>query len=252
MKSKIARTALRTSLLCLTVITLSSCSSSYYLGENGVFGNPDADQTVPKTKYDELQKKYQALLQDKAPAKPVITDDSQPKSTQQIQIGTVSALDPSDAVSQIEEDHANSMGQKEENRPDLKPRIVNAPQIEAYNVKTLNSSDDIDAQISKLRGVGNLIKENKFDLALGVLKELETSKEGQIAVRAKMMLGDLLFNQNEYDLAMQVYEEIINQYGFSGFVIKALGKLVVCSEKLNQPEKQAKYYSLLHDFFEAA
>lgn len=247
MKSKIARTALRTSLLCLTVITLSSCSSSYYLGENGIFGNPDADETVPKNQYDELQKKYQALLQEKSPAKPVITEEVPANQNQQIQIGTVSALDPSDAVSQIEEHHS-----KEENQPSLKPRIENAPQIEAYNVKTLTSSDDVDAQISKLRGVGNLIKENKFDQALSVLKELETSKERQIAVRAKMMLGDLLFNQNEYDLALQVYEEIINQYGFSGFVIKALGKLVVCCEKLNQPEKQAKYYSLLHDFFEAA
>lgn len=250
MKSKIARTALRTSLLCLTVITLSSCSSSYYLGENGIFGNPEADATVPKTQYDELQKKYQALLQDKSPAKPVITEAAPENTQQQIQIGTASALDPSDAVSQIEEHHAKSG--LEENQPALKPRIENAPQIEAYNVKSLNSSDDIDAQISKLRSVGNLIKENKFDQALNVLKELETSKEGQIAVRAKMMLGDLLFNQNEYDLALQVYEEIINQYGFSGFVIKALGKLVVCCEKLNQPEKQAKYYSLLHDFFEAA
>ena len=85
-----------------------------------------------------------------------------------------------------------------------------------------------------------------------ILKELEGSKEKQIVVRAKMMLGDLLFNQGEYDLSSQVYEEIIGKYAFSGFVIKALGKLVVCSEKLKQPEKQAKYYSLLHDFFEAS
>jgi TolA-binding protein len=67
-----------------------------------------------------------------------------------------------------------------------------------------------------------------------------------------MMLGDLLFNQGEYDLALQVYEEVIKKYAFSAYVLKALGKLVACCEKLKLPEKGAKYYSLLHDFFESA
>ena len=74
---------------------------------------------------------------------------------------------------------------------------------------------------------------------------------GQIVVRAKIMLGDLLFTQGEFDLASQVYEEVVKKYAFSGYVLKALGRLVSCSEKLKQPDKQAKYYSLLHDFFEA-
>ena len=95
------------------------------------------------------------------------------------------------------------------------------------------------------------MKVNKFDNALAILKDLETSKEKQIVVRAKLALGDLLFKQGEFDLAMQAYEDIIKNYAFSGLVVKALGKLIACSEKLKQPEKQAKYYSLLHDFFDA-
>jgi lipopolysaccharide biosynthesis regulator YciM len=118
-------------------------------------------------------------------------------------------------------------------------------------VKTVNHTDDIDGQITRLREAQEAIKVNKFETALVTLKDLENSEERQIAVRAKMMLGDLLFNQGEFDLASQVYEEIITKHAFSGFVLKALGKLVACSEKLKQPEKQAKYYSLLHDFFEA-
>ena len=132
---------------------------------------------------------------------------------------------------------------------------VNYPQktneIQINPGTPLNNTDEIDDQISKLRSAQELIRVNKFEAALIILKELEGSKEKQIVVRSKLMLGDLLFNQGEYDLASQVYEEIIGKYAFSGFIIKALGKLVVCSEKLKQPEKQAKYYSLLHDFFEA-
>ena len=160
-------------------------------------------------------------------------------------------LDPSELVNKI--DHAipdapNLDGVdalatvKEEKGPALPTSL---------GVKTVNNTDEIDDQISRLREVQELVKVNKFEQALIILKELEASKEKQIVVRAKMMLGDLLFAQGEFDLASQVYEEIIGKYAFSGFVIKALGKLVVCSEKLKQPEKQAKYYSLLHDFFEA-
>ncbi len=123
--------------------------------------------------------------------------------------------------------------------------------VTSSGVQTVNNTDEIDDQIIRLREVQENIKVNKFENALVILKELENSKEKQIVVRAKMMLGDLLFNQGEFDLASQVYEEVINKYAFSGLVLKALGKLIVCSEKLKQPERQAKYYSLLHDFFEA-
>jgi tetratricopeptide (TPR) repeat protein len=69
-------------------------------------------------------------------------------------------------------------------------------------------------QIIKLREVSDLVKVNKFENALVLLKELENSKEKQIVVRAKIMLGDLLFNQGEFDLASQVYEEVIKKYDY--------------------------------------
>ena len=161
-------------------------------------------------------------------------------------------IDPSELVNRIDSaipdvanlDGVDALGSK--------PAVSAGPAVPtSMGVKTVNNSDEIDDQIARLREVQELVKVNKFEAALVILKELEGSKEKQIVVRAKMMLGDLLFNQGEFDLSSQVYEEIINKYAFSGFVIKALGKLVVCSEKLKQPEKQAKYYSLLHDFFEA-
>ena len=50
---------------------------------------------------------------------------------------------------------------------------------------------------------------------------------------------------------MQIFEEIIEKDAFSGTVIKALGRLIVCSEKLKLEKKKERYYSLLHDFFES-
>jgi hypothetical protein len=62
----------------------------------------------------------------------------------------------------------------------------------------------------------------------------------------------MLFRQGEFDLSMQVFEEIITKYAFSGVVIKTLGRLIVCSERLKLAKKREQYFSILHDFFESA
>ena len=82
------------------------------------------------------------------------------------------------------------------------------------------------------------------------MRPLEKSPVKQLMVWSKYLIGEILFKQNEFDLAMQVFEEIINKHAFSGLVIKSLGRLIVCSEKLKLTKKKEQYYSLLHDFFE--
>jgi TolA-binding protein len=221
---------------------------------------------VAKEQYDEMAKKYQDLLaisknqiatsELKETPKEVIKEQREvkPELKNEKQIapitGSATNLDPSELVNHLDKaltDAPPTMGVdalKEE--PKKGPPVPNS-----MAVQQVNHSDDVDEQIVQLREAATLVKVNKFDNALAILKDLESSKEKQIVVRAKLMLGDLLFQQGEFDLAMQAYEDIVKNYAFSGLVVKALGKLVACTEKLKQPEKQAKYYSLLHDFFEA-
>jgi tetratricopeptide (TPR) repeat protein len=218
---------------------------------------------VPKEQYDELARKYQELLalsknqmaksapsQIAAEAVPAVDPDAQTKPT----VGAATVIDPSELVNRIDSavPDVAKIDAVDALAPETKMSSSKGPPVPtSMGVEQVNNTDDIDDQISRLREAQELIKVNKFEKALTILKELENSKEKQIVVRVKMMLGDLLFNQGEYDLASQVYDEVIKKYAFSGFVLKALGKMVACSEKLKQPEKQAKYYSLLHDFFEA-
>ena len=115
-------------------------------------------------------------------------------------------------------------------------------------------TDDIDKtalenDISKLRNAENLIYKNQFDGAMKVLYPLEKSHYRQIKVRSKYLIGELLFRQKEYDLALQVFEEIISNYAFSGIVIKALEKIVNCADKLQLVEKKERYQSMLKDVF---
>lgn len=263
MKRNFASIASPAVLILTTALISTSCSSllsrrgqtvdSIQQGESAV-----PTTMVPKEQYDELARKYQDLLNQskqmvraEAPTAAVPAEEAKGETQFKPETATATNLDPSDLVNTI--DKAIPDMAAVDGVDALKPEAKTAgPALPtSMGVEQINMTDDVDDQISRLREVQELVKVNKFEAALTILKELENSKEKQIVVRAKIMLGDLLFNQGEYDLASQVYEEVVKKYAFSGFVLKALGKLVACSEKLKQPEKQAKYYSLLHDFFEA-
>ncbi len=259
MKRIYASKAINSALLLCSTLFLTSCSSLWLHRDQTVDsalsdGAKSQSSTVPKEQYDELARKYNDLLNQSKNLKTeekVAQAPKNPNEQQKPELSESTMFDPSELVNKI--DHAIPDAHNPDGVDALITKVEEKgpPTPVSMGVKTVNNTDEIDDQISRLREVQELVKVNKFEQALVILKELETSKEKQIVVRSKMMLGDLLFTQGEFDLASQVYEEIINKYAFSGFVIKALGKLVVCSEKLKQPEKQAKYYSLLHDFFEA-
>jgi tetratricopeptide (TPR) repeat protein len=264
-KRKNARRALFSFLILIFALSTSSCS---LMSRRQDVSHASSNQTVPKEQYDELARKYQELLAqsknqnlNSQATKPVETEvattvASATTAEKQLkpQVPTTTSIDPSELVNSIDKaiPDVAKIDSVDALNPETKQDKKDGPPVPtSMGVQSVNNTDDVDDQIIRLREVQELIKVNKFENALTILKELENSKERQIVVRAKMMLGDLLFNQGEFDLASQVYEEIIKKYAFSGYVLKSLGKLVACSEKLKQPEKQAKYYSLLHDFFEA-
>lgn len=247
-------------LLIGCALFFTSCSSMWLHRGETVDSVAKGESTVPTTmvpkeQYDELARKYQELLtlsknqvvKTETPVAVVPPKDANAQALPEV--GAKTSLDPSELVNKIDTAVPDSVDalKTEAHVADKGPPVPNS-----MGVEHVNNTDDIDEQIARLREVQELVKVNKFESALTLLKELENSKEKQIVVRAKLMLGDLLFNQGEFDLASQVYEEVVKKYAFSGYVLKALGRLVACSEKLKQPEKQAKYYSLLHDFFEAS
>lgn len=252
----ISRTKNTTYSLIFLSTLLTSCSQLLaYRDEDAANIKPSSEETVTKAQYEELSRKYRDLLEKtksqppRETSEPIASVASLPSNTAdgstKPELGMeATAIDPSELVNKLDN-----------NFPDLKKDTAHTDAPTAgptsFGVKEVAYTDDVEEQIIQMREVANLIRVNKFEEALGILKMLENSKEKQIQVRAKMMLGDLLFNQGEYDLSMQVYEEILTKNAFSGLILRALGKLVACAEKLKQPEKQAKYYSLLHDFFEA-
>jgi len=230
----------------ISILLLSSCSS--LSNRKSLFGSRTPPkkkavmETVSKTQYDQLLNKYKVLMRTTGMG-----------AEQEIQTDPLfKAKDPSEMVNQLS---------KVTDGPELVETVdvfkdKTAKGGAAYNKVLIGGSpalnyteQEIEKQIKILRKASSLVNQNKHGRAVNLLKNLESSGIEQIRVHAKFLLGELLFQQGSYDLAMQIFEEIVKKYSFSGLIIKTLGRLIVCSDKLKLEKKRERYYSVLHDFF---
>ena len=242
----------RTLVFLLVLIQLVSCSS--LTTRESLFGDNDksggTSEMVPKSQYDSLMKKYEMVLKENRNSN--INSDTERVPV--VDQATFAQKRPGDMINELNKLEANDSGLDLAETVDVFSKdsipkrkgvstVIKSPSIDYDNM-------NIGQQITQYRNAKLLMSQNKFDAALNELKILEGSKLRQIAVRAKFNIGELLFKQGEFDLAMQVYEEILQKDAFSGLVLKTLGRLVVCSTKLKLKKKEEQYYSVLHDFFE--
>ena len=232
----------------VSLLNLGGCA--WLQSRQSLFGSDDAspDQkpvatTVPKDQYDQLLQKYEAL-QTQFQVKEARVDD-------EAMLGT-SGVGASDSTGEALLGDLQKAGSGELAET---VDVFSQTNGSAAGKAVVNSDDyssvDVEAQIRNLQNAEQLVAQNKFDESLNLLKPLERSPVRQIRVRARYLVGESLFKQGDYDLSMQIFEEIIEKEAFSGTVIKALGRLIVCSEKLKLEKKKERYYSLLHDFFES-
>jgi tetratricopeptide (TPR) repeat protein len=236
-------TILPLSVLLFSCSWISSRESLIEGDESTATASTSVQKSVPKEQYDQLLKRYEILLQEK-----------QGNST-------AVPVDGNAIANAFENKDASEIAGQIANLPET-PELAETVDVFASQEKgaTTSSNDmaampvenlgDMEGDITRLRKAQDLVNQNKFDQGLSIIKELEKAPSRQIRVRAKFLLGEILFKQSEFDLAMQVYEEIVQKEAFSGIVLKVLGRLIVCSEKLKLAPKQERYYSILHDFFE--
>jgi TolA-binding protein len=163
-------------------------------------------------KYEELSKKYQ-LLREGAPADS-LTDELQGSRDQISQVETVDIF-------------AGAADQA-------------IPQISA----------DVESQLNLYRRGLSLKASNQVE-ATKIFQQLQTQGVPAIRVRAKYQIGEMLLGKGQYDLALQIFEDVINKHAHSGVVMDALRYAVTASEKLGLNSKRDQYASMLNDVFEA-
>lgn len=118
----------------------------------------------------------------------------------------------------------------------------------AAPAKSVNP-EGVDQELEYYKKAVALKQNGKTDEALKVFQYLERSNTEQVRVRARAHIGSIYMGQAQYDLALQVYENIIMNDAFSAKVLEALEGAVAASDKLQLTDKKAKYESILKDFF---
>mgnify|MGYP003586346260 CR=1 FL=1 len=238
--------------ILLLVLVLSSCS---WLSARRLNNTDDGETTVvqdmvPKAQYDQLLGKYNELLRNSQNQKYADAQVSTPVPTKEEFIDVVDDLNKAKPTpGKVENSNDNTIDVFAKQKSD-EPQKAEAKAMAPVDDDSYAGEDSIENQIASLRKARELLSQNQHNAATNILKELDKSSVKQIKVQAKFLIAEMFFAQKEYDLAMQIYEEIITKYAFSGTVLKALGRVVVCTERLKLAKKQEQYYSLLHEIFE--
>lgn len=217
------------SLLSLTLI--SSCAWYKNLEKSLVeddIRQAKKKQVVPREKYEELLVKYEELSK-KYDA--ITTSETKSSLVDEIQ----ATKTPSETI-------------------DLfgSPQIDSGPSTQAKTVTSsvISAPQGLEDQVSLYRR-GVILRQTNPGEATKVFQQLELKSAPAIQVRAKQQIGEMLFEKEQYDLALQVFEDIISNFSHSGVVLEALKFSVICADKLGIHNKKEQYASILNDVFES-
>lgn len=114
---------------------------------------------------------------------------------------------------------------------------------------SLMSEDKVNSSIEYYKRAVVLKETGKLDAALKVFQQLEHSDHLQIRVRASNHIGQIYIQKNQFDLALQVYEKILDTSAYSGIVLEALRGAAMSSKMLGLEDKKLKYTSMMNDVF---
>lgn len=212
------------SLIAFTSLLLLSSCSWYRDLERSLVEDDEkkmrASRTVPRAQYDQLLVKYEEL------SKKYETLKEKPASSQD------------SLIDELQKTHA---GVETVNVFDSEP----TPSSSSIEVPA-----DIESQLSLYRR-GLALKQSNPGEATKVFQQLETKAISPVRARAKYQIGDMLLSKEQYDLALQVFEDVINKNAESGIVLDALRGAVIASDKLGINNKKDQYASMLNDVFES-
>ncbi len=215
------------------ILLLASTSCSWYRDLERSLVEDDEKQarktqsrsrTVPREQYDQLLVKYEELTKKYESVKEGKPQRSLVEELQNTQTENFARTSPNAETETVNLDPAG------------------APAVIAV-------SGDLESQLSLYRR-GLALKSSNPGEATKIFQELEAKGTPDVKVRARLQIGELLLARQQYDLALQVFEDIITKNAHSGVVIDALRYAEVCADKLGLAAKKEQYHSMLNDVFE--
>jgi hypothetical protein len=229
---------LRYSLIPITgLLILSSCS--WYKDLERSLVDEDQRQSrgprmVPRDQYDQLLVKYEEL------------------SKKYEQLKEKPANSQGSLVDELAKTQSENFAQSS---PNVETETVNVfPASTASgqgSVSSVEVPEDVESQLSLYRK-GLSLKTTNPGEATKIFQQLENLAIPAVKVRAKYQIAEILLGKGQYDLSLQVFEDIISKNAESGVVLEALKGAVTASEKLGLSAKKEQYSSMLNDVFGAA
>jgi tetratricopeptide (TPR) repeat protein len=222
------------------IATLTSCSSFVESTRKMIDGDSPRKSTkqsgwVSKSQYDDLMVKYKDLsqryenLKEKKSAPNASYDQAQEMSS--------SSVNSEETVDVFGED--GLANQVSASLDEVSSKVKSKPL----------SSSEIDQEVKTYKKAALLKDNGKVDESLKVFQFLEKSQTKQIRVRSKIHIGQIYLVKKQFDLALQVFESVINQEAFSARVLDALEGAVISSSSLGLTDKKLRYESMLKDVF---
>lgn len=203
--------------------------------------NPKKSAWVSKSQYNDLMVKYKNLNEKYANLKDSKRVQS-PNFDQASELGkpateTVDVFGKNGLANEV----SNSLDSVSLNVPST--TSSSAPSIRPM------SSNDIDQEVKTYKKAALLKANGKVEDSLKVFQFLEKTNTRQIRVRSRIHIGEIYLVKKQYDLALQVFETVIEQDAFSSRVIDALKGAVTASSKLGLANKKLRYDSMIKDIF---
>jgi tetratricopeptide (TPR) repeat protein len=211
---------IRNAFFCLLLINLVSCSFFKRRGGTPNSKSNQDSQYVTRKQYDILLKKYQSLVKENTALK----ND---------QGGTLS----SDTVDLFDEPIEKA------NQKFGKKKSMSGGQN--INISEAN----IDRDLGLLQNAINYYQAKDFSKALKIFDQLGKSGVDQVRVRSRFYTALILYDKDQLDLALQVFEEVIQHHSFSYLVLDSLKYASDCADRLKLKDKVSKYQSMLNDIF---
>ncbi len=231
-------------LLLVSPFLLSSCSSLVESTRKSLLGSETPRKKskevkwVSKAQYDGLMERYKNLSDKYEKLKDESLQSSQSAYDQ---VDELAKQTPTETVDVFAKNGLADQAAKSAPTPVPVPKP--APKGKLNN-------DEVSQELQYYKKAMALKENGKIDEALKIFQYLERSPTDQVRVRARAQIGDIYMLKGQYDLALQVYETMITNDAFSGKILTALKKAVVCCDRLNLTQKKLKYQSILEDFFE--
>ncbi len=183
---------------------------------------------VPREQYDQLLVKYEELT----------------KKYETLKEGKT---EKSSLVDELQNSQSENFARTS---PNVDSETVNLlPNDPAAGPVAMTAPGNLESQLALYRR-GLALKGSNPGEATKIFQDLETKGDPAVKVRAKFQTGELLLARQQYDLALQVFEDIINKNAHSGVVLDALRYAEVCADKLGLTQKKEQYHSMLNDVFE--